>query len=706
MKVKSLRTKIGLWAGCCLLGVALLIVGYATVTMTAKARANREKAVSDAEAYVVSLAKQYSNKIQAELETALDAARTLAQTFSGVKDPAGTLQLERDAAMGILQTILTQNLRFSGIATAWEANGFDGLDALYANTDGHDATGRFLPHWRRQADGSIKIEASAGLDAAGEANFYLPSKETKQELILDPYRVKTQEQDQFITTVAVPVLFQETFYGVVAIDLGLERIQQAADEVRALYDGTATMFVISSSGTIAAVSGNTELVGQPEQASGDEDAEEDLALVQKGQEAVIEMHGDQLEVFMPVRAGQTTSPWVVKIFVPMDKITTAAERQMREATRDVWRMIALSAAGAIVALLLLWIVTSATTRPIIEAVAFAEKLAEGNLQQQISVTHHDEIGQLQRALQVMIVRLNDVVAQVKRAAANVTSGSQQMSSSASEMAQGASAQAASTEEASASMEQMAANIRQNSENAQQTEKIATQAAVDAGQSNAAVEETVNMIREIARKVAVIDDIARQTRMLSLNATIEAARAQESGRGFAVVASEVRALAERSQAAAVEIIELTQTSVAVAENAGNMLTRLAPDIRKTATLVQSISAASREQDMGAGQINRAIQQLDHVTQQNSSTSEELAATAEELAAQAEQLQHAVAFFTLSEQAQQAEPSPPPAAPVTGNNPRPAPSDAKGNAPHRTFAASLDSLTQAGGSDHLDEEFERY
>ena len=379
---------------------------------------------------------------------------------------------------------------------------------------------------------------------------------------------------------------------------------------------------------------------------------------------------------------------------------------MREATRDVWRMIALSAAGAIVALLLLWIVTSATTRPIIEAVAFAEKLAEGNLQQQISVTHHDEIGQLQRALQVMIVRLNDVVAQVKRAAANVTSGSQQMSSSASEMAQGASAQAASTEEASASMEQMAANIRQNSENAQQTEKIATQAAVDAGQSNAAVEETVNMIREIARKVAVIDDIARQTRMLSLNATIEAARAQESGRGFAVVASEVRALAERSQAAAVEIIELTQTSVAVAENAGNMLTRLAPDIRKTATLVQSISAASREQDMGAGQINRAIQQLDHVTQQNSSTSEELAATAEELAAQAEQLQHAVAFFTLSEQAQQAEPSPPPAAPVTGNNPRPAPSDAKGNAPRRTFAAPLDSLTQAGGSDHLDEEFERY
>ena len=138
----------------------------------------------------------------------------------------------------------------------------------------------------------------------------------------------------------------------------------------------------------------------------------------------------------------------------------------------------------------------------------------------------------------------------------------------------------------------------------------------------------------------------------------------------------------------------------------MLTRLAPDIQKTATLVQAISAARREQDTGAGQVNRAIQQLDHVTQQNSATSEELAATAEELAAQAEQLQHAVAFFTLSEQAQQAEPSPPPTTPVTGNNIRPASSDANGNAPRRAFDAPFDSLTQAAGSDHLDEEFERY
>jgi methyl-accepting chemotaxis protein len=136
-------------------------------------------------------------------------------------------------------------------------------------------------------------------------------------------------------------------------------------------------------------------------------------------------------------------------------------------------------------------------------------------------------------------------------------------------------------------------------------------------------------------------------MLSLNATIEAARAQEHGKGFAVVAAEVRSLAERSQEAATEINQLAGSSVAIAEKAGEMLKKLVPDIQKTAELVQEISAASREQDTGAEQINRAIQQLDQVTQQNSASSEEMAVTAKELAVQGEQLQNTIAFFKLSE-----------------------------------------------------------
>ena len=118
-------------------------------------------------------------------------------------------------------------------------------------------------------------------------------------------------------------------------------------------------------------------------------------------------------------------------------------------------------------------------------------------------------------------------------------------------------------------------------------------------------------------VTFVQEIARQTDLLALNAAVEAARAGEHGRGFAVVASEARKLAERSQSAAAEISTLSSDTVKSAQSAGAMLTRLVPDIKRTADLVAEITAACHEQDVGPGQINEAIQQLDKVTQQNAS-----------------------------------------------------------------------------------------
>jgi len=152
---------------------------------------------------------------------------------------------------------------------------------------------------------------------------------------------------------------------------------------------------------------------------------------------------------------------------------------------------------------------------------------------------------------------------------------------------------------------------------------------------------------IAQKITIVQEIARQTDLLALNAAVEAARAGEHGRGFAVVASEVRKLAERSQAAASEIVTLSADTVKSAQEAGSMLSKLVPDIKRTAELVEEITAACREQDIGAAQVNQAIQQLDQVTQQNASASEEVSATSEELTAQAEQLQNTIAFFKIKE-----------------------------------------------------------
>ncbi|WP_439616492.1 methyl-accepting chemotaxis protein [Shinella sp.] len=249
------------------------------------------------------------------------------------------------------------------------------------------------------------------------------------------------------------------------------------------------------------------------------------------------------------------------------------------------------------------------------------------------------------SLESMVERLRGVVSDALSAANNVSSGSQELSASSEQLSQGATEQASSAEEASASMEEMASNIKQNADNAAQTEKIARQSAKDAEASGEAVNRAVGAMRTIAEKISIVQEIARQTDLLALNAAVEAARAGEHGKGFAVVASEVRKLAERSQAAASEISALSGTTVSVATEAGEMLTRLVPDIRKTAELISEISAACREQDIGASQINEAIQQLDKVTQQNAGASEEMSGTSEELAAQAEELQTSIAFFRV-------------------------------------------------------------
>lgn len=278
--------------------------------------------------------------------------------------------------------------------------------------------------------------------------------------------------------------------------------------------------------------------------------------------------------------------------------------------------------------------------------AAAKQVAGGDLTVQlVERSGNDE---LMKSLSAMVAKLSEVVNDVKVASDNVAAGSQQMSSGSEELSQGASEQASSAEEASSSMEQMSANIRQNADNAMQTEKIAVKSAADAQEGGKAVAQTVHAMKEIAGKISVIEEIARQTNLLALNAAIEAARAGEHGKGFAVVASEVRKLAERSQKAAAEISDLSSSSVEVAVKAGDMLTRMLPDIQRTAELVQEISAACREQDTGADQINKAIQQLDQVIQQNASASEEMSATAEELSSQSMQLQETIGFFNIGEE----------------------------------------------------------
>ena len=276
-----------------------------------------------------------------------------------------------------------------------------------------------------------------------------------------------------------------------------------------------------------------------------------------------------------------------------------------------------------------------------QSAALADTIAQGDLTvRHTPLSDKDKLG---HALVSMVERLRAVVSDASGAADHVAGGSQQLSASSEQVSQGATEQAASAEEASASMEEMAANIKQNADNAAQTEKIARQSSKDAEASGVAVDRAAKAMRTIAEKIGIVQEIARQTDLLALNAAVEAARAGEHGRGFPVVASQLRKHAERSQTAAAEISAVSSDTVQAAAQAGEMLTKLVPDIRRTAELVSEISAACREQDIGASQINQALQQLDQVTQQNASAAEQITSTSEELAGQASELQQSIAFF---------------------------------------------------------------
>ncbi len=236
----------------------------------------------------------------------------------------------------------------------------------------------------------------------------------------------------------------------------------------------------------------------------------------------------------------------------------------------------------------------------------------------------------------MMTRLKQIVGQIADAVHQVSYGSTETKSAAQMIAEGSTEQAASLEQVSSSMEEMSSNISHSAQNAQQTEQIARKASEDAQSSGGAVQESVHAMREISEKIAIIEEISRQTNLLALNAAIEAARAGEHGKGFTVVAAEVRKLAERSQKAAAEIVDRARSSLDVSERAGEMLKQLVPNIQKTAELVQEISSASKEQDVGAAEINKAIQQLDEVVQQSAASSEELASTATQMDEQATSL----------------------------------------------------------------------
>lgn len=286
------------------------------------------------------------------------------------------------------------------------------------------------------------------------------------------------------------------------------------------------------------------------------------------------------------------------------------------------------------------------TKPLSNVILNINQLAKGNLNVKIDqplVKNKTDLGDLTRSVNTLADKLNFIVSKMDQSTEELAMISEQLRETSDQLSSGSSEQASSTEEVSSSMEQMVSAIMENASNARETEKIALIAAHHAAKVKQASSESINSVKLISEKILIINDIAFQTNILALNAAVEAARAGEAGKGFAVVASEVRKLAERSKMAADEINTLSRKSESLNAETEELLNEMIPAIEKTARLVQEITAASMEQNSGAGMVNTTLQQLNQVTQQNAATSEEMAANAEHLNEQSRTLREILAFF---------------------------------------------------------------